>query len=50
VLYINFQLLENKQKKQSNSRHQWLMPLLTGRSRTKFLTALLTQPLLFRCC
>jgi len=42
VLYINFQLLENKRKKQSDlRRRQWLMPSLTGPSRTKFLAALL---------
>jgi len=42
VLYINFQLLENKRKEQSVSRRrQWLMTSLTGPSRTTFLCALL---------
>ena len=39
---INFQLLENKRKWQSDSRRrQWLTTSLTGPSRTKLLTALL---------
>jgi len=42
VLCINFQLLENKRKQQSNSRRrQWLTASLTGPSRTKLMTALL---------
>jgi len=41
VFYINFQLLENKRKDQSDSkRHQWLTTSLTGPFRTKFLSAL----------
>jgi len=41
LLHINFQLLENKRKEQSDSkRRQWLTTSLTGLSRTKFLAAL----------
>jgi len=46
VFYINFQLLENKRKKQLDSKRcQWLMTSLTGPSRNKFLAALLPRPL-----
>jgi len=41
VFYINFQRLENKRKKQSDSkRRQWLTASFTGPSRTKFMAAL----------
>jgi len=37
VIYINFQLVENKRKEQSDSRRrQWLSTALTGTFRTKF--------------
>jgi len=42
ALCMNFQLLENKRKWQSDSRQRhWLTMSLTGPSRTKLLTALL---------
>jgi len=42
VLYINFLLLDNIRKEQSDSRQRhWLTTSLTGQSRTKFLAALL---------
>jgi len=42
VVYINFQLLENKWKEQPDSRRRQLLTTsLTGPSRTKLLAALL---------
>ena len=49
VLCINFQLLENKRKEQSDSRRrQWLIRWLTGPSRKIFLAALLGRSVF--CC
>jgi len=48
VLYINFQLSQNKRKEESDSRRRkWLTTSLTGPGRTKFLAAFLRKTCYF---